>query len=473
MKKPDLPENAHIHMVGVGGAGVSGLAVVMAQMGYSVSGSDLRPGPVEEKLRALGARVFAGHNAAFVSGADLVVASAAVPDDNPELVAARQKGIPVVSRAEMLGRLMSGNFGIAVAGTHGKTTTTSMLAVVLEAAGRDPTILIGGDLDLLNGNAKLGRGDLFLSEACEAFNSFHELAPRIAVVTNIEGDHLDYHGSLEGVIDSFRRFLSRIEEDGCAVMGVDCPNVRGVIGSIGRRVSTYGLGEDADCRAHDVDVSTPEPSFRADFGGSSLGRFTLRVPGIHNVRNALAVLAVGCELDVDPDVMRDALAEFRGVGRRFDVLGTANDIMVVDDYAHHPTEIRATLSAARCWGRRIVAVFQPHLYSRTEILAADFADSLKQADAVFLTEIYPAREKPRPGVSASMIADLINADLPGKARFVADKERLADELMPALEPGDLVVVMGAGDIRSAAEDLLARLNSAPKGRRPAADRKKS
>jgi len=460
MHKPDIPENAHIHMVGIGGAGVSALAIVMAQMGYRVSGSDLRPDAAAERLKPLGVTVFAGHNGAHVSGADLVVASAAVPDDNPEMVAARAEGIPVWSRARMLGRLMSGNVGVAVAGTHGKTTTTAMLAAVLEAAGLDPTVLIGGDLDLLNGNAKLGHSALFVTEACEAFDSFLELAPRIAIVTNIEADHLDYHGSLAGVVGSFRKFLSRIEANGCAVMCIDCPNVRAIIPEVDRRVVAYGSAaadEDADCRARDVDTATPQPSFQAVLRGRDLGRFSLRVPGIHNVRNALAAIAVACELGADPEAVRDALAGFRGAGRRFEILGTAAGITVVDDYAHHPTEIRATLAAARTWGRRIVAVFQPHLYSRTQLLARDFAESLKQADAALLTEIYAAREKPVPGVSAAMIADLINSDEPGKARFIAEKELLPDELIPILRPGDMVIVMGAGDIRSAAEALLARL----------------
>lgn len=441
---------------------MSALAIVMAQMGYRITGSDLRPDAAAERLAPLGVTVFTGHDGAHVSGADLVVASAAVPDDNPELVAARADGIPVWSRARMLGCLMSGNVGIAVAGTHGKTTTTAMLAAILEAAGLDPTVLIGGDLELLNGNAKLGQSDLFVAEACEAFNSFLELAPRIAVVTNIEGDHLDYHGSLEGVVSSFRKFLCQIEANGCAVMCIDCPNVREIIPAIGRRIVTYGLSEDADCRARDVDAATPEPSFQVALRGRSLGMFSLRVPGLHNVQNALAAIAVGCELGADPESIRDALGDFHGAGRRFEVLGTANGIMVVDDYAHHPTEIRATLAAARTWGRRMVAVFQPHLYSRTQLLAGDFAKSLREADVVFLTEIYAAREKPMPGVSAAMIAGLINQDVPGRARFVADEERLADELIPVLKPGDLVVVMGAGDIRSAAEAVLARLNMAQK-----------
>lgn len=446
-------------MIGIGGAGVSGLAVVMAQMGYKVSGSDLRPDSVAEKLGELGVAVYTGHDAGYVSGADLVVASAAVPEENPELIAAGKAGIPILSRAQMLGRLMEGHFGIAVAGTHGKTTTTSMLAVLLESAGRDPTVLIGGDLDKLNGNAKLGRGNLLLTEACEAFNSFHDLRPRIAVVTNIEADHLDWHGSLEGVIDSFRQFLSQIEQGGCAIMCTDCRNVREVIPSITQRVITYGINEDADFRAFNVEADAPEPFFRVMHQGRDLGRLSLRVAGLHNIRNALAAIAVGCELNIDLEVIRSSIAEFHGACRRFEVLGTAKGITVIDDYAHHPTEIRATLAAARTWKRRVIAIFQPHLYSRTKLLADGFADSLKEADMVMLTEIYPAREKPIPGVSADIISDLINKKSPGKARYIADKKCLADELVPLLLPGDMVVVMGAGDIRASAEELLPRISS--------------
>ena len=448
-----------VHMMGIGGVGMSGLAVVMAGMGYSVSGCDLRPDEVVERLAALGVKVYAGHDAAHVSGAEMVVASAAVPETNPELVAARERGIPVLSRAQMLGRLMSGRCGIAVSGTHGKTTTTSMIALLLESAGLDPTILIGGDLDLLRGNAKLGQSDLFVTEACEAYNSFLELAPRMAIVTNIEHDHHDCYGSLEDVMSSFRQFLSQIEEGGCAIVCIDCPTVREVIPSIRQRVITYGLSEDAEVRAYGADTDVPDPSFRAICAGQDLGRFELHVPGVHNVLNALAAIAVGCRLDVAPDTMRAALLDFGGVDRRFEVLGTAGGITIVDDYAHHPTEIRATLEAARTWRRRVIAVFQPHLYSRTEHLARGFAESLRAADEVVLTEIYAAREKPRPGVSAKMIADMINAIDPDKARFVAEKEALPDALLPVLKPDDLVVFMGAGDIRTSAEGLLGRLRN--------------
>ena len=438
-----------VHMMAISGAGMSIMAAVMAQMGYRISGCDLSPGTVADRLRELGIEVIEGHDASHVLGAELIVYSAAIKEDNAELVEARRSGMQVLSRAQMLGRLMSDKFGIAVAGTHGKTTTTSMLGTLLVEAGLDPTILIAdGDLDI-HGNARLGASDFFLTEACEAFNSFHELSPQIAVVTNIEADHLDYHGSLEGVIASFRQFLSQIGEGGLAVVCSDCPNVRDVIPSIGKRVVTYGLNEDADYHAYDVDVAEMACSFQAAVGGRHLGEFKLQVPGMHNVSNALAAIAVANELKADPEIMKDAFLKFHGAARRFEVLGTARGITVVDDYAHHPTEVKATLAAARAWGRRTIAVFQPHLYSRTQFFAEEFAESLSAADEVVLTDIYAAREKPMPGVSARLIADRIP-----DSRFIPDKERIAEELVPTLKPGDLVVVMGAGDIRSAGEEIL-------------------
>lgn len=449
MTKPDIPENSKIHMIGIGGSGVGPIAAIMAQMGFRVSGSDLRISPETEHLRSLGITLYQGHEATNVEGVDLVVASAAVPDDNPELLAARSMGIPVWSRARMLGWLMAGKFGIAVAGTHGKTTTTSMIGAALESVGMDPTVCVGG-------HGKLGHSEIFVAEACEAFNSFLELRPRIAVVTNIEADHLDYHRSLEGVMNSFYQFLSRIES-GCAVVCVDCPNVRKVIANVQMPIVTYGLDEEANYRAHGIDVSTEHPSFDASAGGRPLGRFRLCIPGMHNVQNAMAVLAVVSELGIDPEAVRDALARFQGVRRRFEVLGAGRGITIVDDYAHHPTEVKATISAARCLNRRVIAVFQPHLYSRTQYFAREFAESLKLADLVYVSEIYGAREKPLPGVSAVTIVDLINQNEPGKARFVQEKAQIPDELLQILKRDDLVLVMGAGDIRRAGEMLLERL----------------
>ncbi|MHB1000951.1 MAG: UDP-N-acetylmuramate--L-alanine ligase [Armatimonadota bacterium] len=462
MNSLNLPVNARVHMVGIGGAGMSGLATVMASMGYRVSGSDMGSRLVLDKLAGLGVAVCRGHHASFTGDADLVVASAAVPYDNPELVVARDNDIPIISRAELLGWMMSCKRGIAVAGTHGKTSTTSMLAVILETAVLDPTIVIGGNLDLIDGNAKLGEGDLLLAEACEAFNSFLELHPNIAVVTNIEADHLDCHGSLEGVINSFRKFLSQVKDGGFAVMCLDCPNTRSIVQDIDCDVITYGTSPDAKCRAYDINTDVPEPTFKVSFNGCFIGEFILNIPGLHNVRNALAAITVGIKLGIAPKLMREALLKFHGAGRRFEILGTSHGITVIDDYAHHPTEVHATLTAAKSLGRRIVAVFQPHLFSRTKLLANEFADNLKLADLLYLTEIYPSREKPMPGVSSMMIIDLMNG-CSTDIKFVPEKDKVADEIISDLRNGDLVIVMGAGDIRSAGEALLSKLESMDEG----------
>ncbi len=447
-------------MIGIGGVGMSGLAAIMAEKGYRVSGSDLRMSQMTTRLETLGVRVYVGHDAANVGDAEMVVASAAVPPENPELAVAREKGLPILSRAQLLGRLMEGTLGIAVAGTHGKTTTTSMLAGILVAGKLDPTILIGGDFERLHGNARLGKGEVFLTEACEAFNSFLELHPRIAVVTNIEADHLEFHGSLEGVIATFKQFLSQVSPSGCAVLCIDSPHVREIMPSVDRRMVTYGFSADADLRADDIDLSSPQPSFRVVCAGTDCGRLTLRTPGRHNVQNALAAMAVGHELGVGFDTMFSVLADFRGAERRFEVLGVESGITVVDDYAHHPTEVRATLEAARAFGRRVVVVFQPHQYSRTVAFMDDFAESLSLADVVVLTEIYAAREQPMPDVSASMVGDIVRSKHPGKeVIFIPDKTKVAESLAPRLESGDLVIVMGAGDIRAAGEALVSLLRS--------------
>lgn len=460
----DLPDGGNVYMVGIGGSGMSGLAIIMSRMGYHVLGSDLGFGPNIGLLSNMGIPIFEGHVAAHVGDADLVVVSAAIPSDNPEVLIAKEQGIPIMSRAELLGRLMSLKTGIAVAGTHGKTSTTSMLAVVMERADLDPTIYIGGNLDLIGGNAKLGEGEYFIAEACEAFNSFLEIHPHIAIVTNIEADHLDCHGSLEGVISSFGKFLSQLDVDGFAVMCGDCSNVRRILPEVRRDhdVITYGFGEDADCRAVCADAGVPMPNFGVCFRGRDLGKFQLGVPGRHNILNALSVIAVSTDLGVESDVIREALFDFHGATRRFEVLGTANGVTVIDDYAHHPTEVHATLAAAKTMGRRIVALFQPHLFSRTMIFADEFADSLKLADLLYLAEIYPSREKPMPGVRSRMIADRM-LDCATVVKCLPVKETIADEMLPDLMDGDLVLVMGAGDIRATGELLLAKLERLERG----------
>jgi len=461
MKTIGLPKFKHAHMIGVGGVGMSALAVVLAQMGYHVSGSDLKIAPVRDRLSSLGIDLFEGHDERNVGNADLVVFSAAVRDDNPEIMAARAKGIPIISRAEMLGRLMSGFFGIAVSGTHGKTTTTCMIAQVLHRANLDPTVLVGGDLDILDGNARLGKSKYLVTEACEAYGSFLHLYPAVAVVTNIEAEHLDYYGSLDNVVSAFQKFLSQIQPNGFAVLCNDCPNVRAIIPLVNVRKVTYGIDPGAEYRAVEIDVTRREASFSVTHGGENLSTFTLKITGRHNVQNALAAIATAHQIGIGLDVISDALSEFRGAERRFEVLAKIEGITVVDDYAHHPTEIRATISTARAWGERVVAIFQPHMYSRTRDFAPEFAKALSDADEAIVTDIYPARETPIPGVSASEIVELMKHQenrIP--ARFVAKKSEIPGIILPELRPGDVVLFMGAGDIREIGEDLVARLSSA-------------
>ena len=446
---------------------MSGLARVLARQGTHVTGSDLRESPTLAALRReSGIRAEAGHAAANLNGATLVVASAAVKKDNPEMAAARERGIPVISRAEMLGRLMARYpRSVAITGTHGKTTTTGMTAMVLEAGNLDPTVLIGGDLPAYGGNARLGGSDVFLAEACEAYDSFLDLDPKIAVVTNIEADHLDYYGDLPNVLRSFRKFLSQVT--GTAILAGSDPNIHAVLEEMRGtqsmpKIVTYAAdgGSDAMLSAQEIVLDSATPSYTALWRGAPLGQVQLAVPGLHNVANSLAAVGVGLTLDVPFIQIASGLAAFTGTGRRFERLGvTASDVLVVDDYAHHPTEIRATLAAARrAYGadRRIVAVFQPHLPSRTRDFKTEFAESFAAADHVVLTDIFLARELPIDGVTgaglAALTADRRGADC---VTYVADKSQLPARLAEIVRPGDLVLTLGAGDIRSAGEGLLA------------------
>lgn len=462
-----LSESKHesIHFVGIGGAGMSGIARVLARQGVAVTGSDLRETPTLEALRReSGIRAVAGHAPSNLDGATLVVASAAVKKDNPELLEAHERGVPVVSRAEMLGRLM-GRYprSVAITGTHGKTTTTGMTALILEAGGLDPTVLIGGDLPSWGGNARLGASDVFLTEACEAYDSFLDLDPRIAVVTNIEVDHLDYYGTLDNVLRSFRTFLSQVT--GTAILSGCDANVcalRDEMGPGSPDVITFGLCDSSDVRATEVALAGQSPSYTVSWQGKTLGRVQLRVPGLHNVANSLAALTVGLTLEIPFAGIAAGLAAFTGTGRRFEKLGEAGGVLVIDDYAHHPTEIRATLAAARGAfpDRRVVAVFQPHLPSRTRDLGAEFAESFGDADLAILTDIYLAREQPLEGVTGAGLAAL-TAERRGAAHvtYVGDKAQLPARLAETVRPGDLVLTLGAGDIRAAGEGLLARLQN--------------
>jgi UDP-N-acetylmuramate--alanine ligase len=445
-----------IHFIGIGGAGMSAIAHVMNERGAAISGSDQKKTATTERLEAQGIKVTIGHDSANLDGAALVVYSAAIPKDNPERAAAESRGIETIDRAQMLGRLMSGYENrVAITGTHGKTTTTSMASLVLSEAGLDPTVLIGGDLAAIGGNAHVGNQSLFVTEACEAFDSFLNLYPSVAAITNIDADHLDFHGTLEKIIESFKGFLAQVDPGGVVIACVDDANVRGVLVGLNRRIVSYSTQGPADLQAVNIAVDSPQASYDLVRNGQNLGRITLGVPGVQNVANSLAAAAIGFEYGADFEDIRSALAKFTGTGRRFEILGTPNDIMIVDDYAHHPREIFATLSAARAgWKRRLIAVFQPHLYSRTQFFTREFAESLALADLVIVTDVYAAREKPIEGVSGRMIFDLVQGP---EKRYMPEKSEIASALQAEVRPGDMVITLGAGDIRVVGESLLAAL----------------
>lgn len=453
----------HIHLVGIGGAGMSGIAEVLLTLGYKVTGSDLHYSETVRRLEELGGRIFIGHHESNVGDAQVVVISSAVPATNPEVVAARAKVIPVIPRAEMLAELMRLKYGIAIAGAHGKTTATSMVAGVLAQAGLDPTIVIGGKVNALGSHARLGRGDLLVAEADESDGSFLRLSPAIVAVTNIDREHLDYYGTMERLQDSFLEFINRVPFYGLAVLCADDDRIRAMLPRVVKRYQTYGLQERAgspapDFRAGEVTLKKWESEFRAFYQGKSLGPFRLSTPGVHNVSNALVAIAVGMELDVPIDLIRKGLAAFTGVERRFHLRGEKSGIMVVDDYGHHPTEIRATLSAAKQgWGRRLVVLFQPHRYTRTRDLVGEFAHAFDQAEAVFITEIYPAGEPEIPGVSGERLVEAVRASGHPSVTWVDRKETLAERVLPSLKADDVVITLGAGDIWKTGLELLERL----------------
>jgi UDP-N-acetylmuramate--alanine ligase len=456
---PLSPGAGPIHFVGIGGAGMSGIARLLLSRGMPVTGSDAKEGRVVDELRRLGARVSVGHQAENVRGAARVVYTAAVKDDNPELREARRTGLDLITRAAMLGELMDGTASIAVAGTHGKTTTTGMIAAIFDAAGADPTVLIGGDVAAFGGNARVGQSPFFIAEACEAFRSFLELRPLVAVLTNIEADHLDTYGTLDGVIDGFGQFAGQIHRTGAAILCWDDPNIRRLLPYLHCRQLRYGFEDGAELSAVDLDLERSAPRFQPRWRGGLLGEFELGVPGRHNVLNALAALGVVLEVGLPLEAAREGLRGFRGVGRRFEYLGEEAGVVVVDDYAHHPSELAATLAAARqALGRPITAVFQPHLFSRTQQLMTEFAASFRHADRVVLCDIYPAREAPIPGVTSEALAAAIRVQDPEKeVTYVSPKERVVEVLAGVLKPGEAVLTLGAGDIREVGEALVTEL----------------
>ena len=449
-----------IHFVGIGGIGMSGIAEVLHNLGYLVSGSDSRESETTRRLASLGVRVVIGHQAENLGEADVVVRSSAVGQENAEVLAARQRLVPVIQRAEMLAELMRMKYGVAVAGTHGKTTTTSMVATVLARGGLDPTMVIGGRLNALGSNAKLGRGDFLVAEADESDGSFLKLSPTIAVVTTVDAEHLDYYRDLAHIQDTFVEFINKVPFYGMAVLCLDQENIQALLPRVEKRYVTYGLRSQADVLARDVEFAGMTSACRVFWKGELLGRLALNVPGLHNVYNALAAVVVGMDLDLRFEVIRDALADFTGVDRRFQVRGEAGGITVVDDYAHHPVEIKATLNAAKDgFGRRVIAVFQPHRYSRTQALLGEFSTAFYQADRLFVTEIYAAGEAPIPGVSGRQIADGVAGHGHRHVAFVADKSDLAKAVLDQVAPGDMVLTLGAGDVWRVGEEILDRLRA--------------
>jgi UDP-N-acetylmuramate--alanine ligase len=450
-----------IHMVGIGGIGMSGIAEVLLTLGYSVSGSDTRPSTITERLQDLGATVYEGHRAENVGDAHVVVTSSAVKADNPEVVEAHKRKIPVIPRAEMLAELMRLKYGIAVGGAHGKTTTTSMVASILAAAHLDPTFVVGGKVNQGGTTARVGRGDYFVVEADESDRTFLMFAPVVAVVTTIDREHLDQYSSLEDIQGAFLQFVNRVPFYGAAILCLDEPNVQAIIPNVKRPIITYGTSSQADLIVSDIELRGLGSEFRLTYKGEDLGMFALpHPPGIHNVLNAAAAAAVALYLNVASDLIREGLAKFAGVGRRFDVKGAVNNITVVDDYGHHPAEIRATLEAARgCKFNRLLVLFQPHRYSRTQHLWDDFCKAFNQADVLALLDIYAASEAPIPGITSEALAKGIQEAGHKNVHYYRSMQDAIEFLLQEAKPGDAILTIGAGNVSRASNELMVLLGT--------------
>ncbi|HSD09810.1 MAG TPA: UDP-N-acetylmuramate--L-alanine ligase [Candidatus Binatia bacterium] len=449
----------HVHFVGIGGIGMSGIAEVLLNMGYIVSGSDQVDSETTRRLARLGAAVRIGHSPGNVHEAiDVVVISSAVKMSNPEVARARELRIPVIPRAEMLAELMRMKFGIAVAGTHGKTTTTSFIAEVLARAGLDPTVVIGGKLRALGTNARLGQGKLLVAEADESDGSFLMLSPTVAVVTNIDPEHLDHFGTIEKLEEAFLSFIHRVPFYGRAILCLDHPRVRALLPHVRKPYVTYGTTPDADWVASNVSVDRLITRFDVFHGNTSYGRVEMQLPGRHYALNALAAAIAACEVGVSFATVRESLAQFGGIHRRFEVLGEISNILVVDDYGHHPEEVRATLRAAReGFDRRLIVAFQPHRFTRTRDLFNDFLSAFDDAEKLFLTEIYPAGEEDIEGVSGESLFQALRRRGHLDVEYRPSREALTAALLEALRPGDLLVVLGAGDITKTGEEVMQKL----------------
>jgi UDP-N-acetylmuramate--alanine ligase len=448
----------HIHFVGIGGIGMSGIAEVLLNLGYRVSGSDLRDSDITRRLQGLGATIYCGHNRENLKDVNVVVVSSAVRPGNPEVQAAHERLIPVIPRAEMLAELMRMKYGIAVAGTHGKTTTTSLIATILGHGHLDPTAVIGGRLNSIGSNAKLGQGEFLVAEADESDGSFLNLSPTIAVITTIDLEHVDHYPNIEAIRQAFLQFINKVPFYGLAVLCLDQENVQAILPEVRKRFVTYGMTPQADFRADTVTFDGLYTTFDLIRRNHRIGRLRMRVPGMHNVYNAMAAVATAFELDLGFDVVQEALAEFSGVQRRFQIKGEVNGVLVMDDYAHHPAEIKATLETAKkSWNRRVVAVFQPHRYTRTSGLFDEFLTAFYQADILILTDIYAAGEDRIEGVETSKLFEGIRGRGHRDVTYIPQKEAIADHLLKIVRENDLVLTMGAGNIWQVSDELVEKL----------------
>ena len=450
-----------VHFVGIGGIGMSGLAEVLLELGYRVSGSDVKLSPITERLASLGAVIYEGHDAANIDGANAIVVSSAVRPDNPEVAEARRRGLPVIPRGELLAELMRLKFGIAVAGSHGKTTTTSMVASILIHAGFDPTVMVGGRAAVLRGsNARVGSGDYLVVESDESDGSFLKLAPILAIVTNIDREHLDHYAGLDEICGAFVEFVNRVPFYGAAILCLDDENVQKILPRVNRRMITYGSSAQADLRITSCSTGHMASEFHLVHRDRDLGCFRLNVPGAHNVSNATAAVAVALELEIPIETIREALAGFSGVDRRFQVRGAERGVTVIDDYGHHPTEIRATLAAARaCRYRRIHVLFQPHRYTRTQALMDDFARAFHQADTVHVTDIYPASEAPIKGVTSQILAERLQTFGHRGVVYAGNLDAGIESVLHAAQSGDAIVTLGAGNVSQAGNTIVEKLRS--------------
>ena len=451
---------SHIHLIGIGGSGMSGLASILLDLGHRVSGSDIVTSKITKRLADKGATIFKGHDEDNVEGADLVVVSSAIPKTNSEISSSRAKKITIIKRAEMLARLMDNKYGIAIAGTHGKSTTASMISLLLEKSGFDPTVVVGGELNNFKNNAKLGKGNHIIVEADESDGSFLELNPHMAIVTNIEDDHLDHYKNMENILKDFRKFIDKVPDNGRVILCKDCDNIKGLIKQCERSHVSYGIFTEADLMAKDIELDKLNSKSKIYWQGEKIGELYLKVAGYHNILNALAAIVVARELGISFTEIAKILETFQGVHRRMEIIANLDDkILIIDDYAHHPTEIKITLSALRnSWqNRRIIAIFQPHRYSRTKLLAEKFGKVFFDADCVIINDIYSANELPISGISGETIFKEIEKSNHRQIKYLPSKDNILNYLYEIVQPGDIIITMGAGDIWTVGQELAKQL----------------